>query len=91
MSRRSPPRQLDATHVRQRKERLARYRADHAGSRVRWVAVCDGQTCHACTQLHGQVLGLDDPAWARLVRLHAGCRCRFTLHEPSAITQGVEP
>lgn len=61
-----------------RRERLARYRADGV-SAVRWICICDGRTCNACKALHDQVISLVDARWPKLMRLHAGCRCRFIM------------
>ena len=80
MGRKLSPRQIDAEHVRMRRERLARYRADYADHQARWIAICDGQTCEQCAAMHGRVIALDDPSWTTLLRLHDGCRCRFTLN-----------
>lgn len=68
----------DQAQQQQRSDRLARYRADPISRHVRWVCVCDGRSCEQCLQLHDQVIALDDPAWPTLLRLHTGCRCRFT-------------
>lgn len=61
-----------------RRERLARYRADRVTA-VRWICICDGRSCDACKALHDQIISLGDARWPKLLRLHAGCRCRFTL------------
>lgn len=75
-------RQVDTEHRRLRKDRLKRYRADSLTGRVRWVAVCDGQTCEQCLGLHDQVIALNDARWPSLLHLHYGCRCRFTWNLP---------
>lgn len=82
MSRRLSPAQEDALHVRLRRERLARYRKTWGTGQVRWIAICDGRTCEDCHALNGQRFDLRDPRWPQLLRVHAGCRCRFTMEAP---------
>lgn len=86
MANRLTPKQHDALMRQQRAERLARYRADPLVADVRWICICDGRSCEECNSMHGQVIALNDPRWPRLLRLHAGCRCRFTwaLHPPTS-------
>lgn len=79
MSKRPSSGQSDAELVRLRKDRLKRYREMALGEQVQWVAICDGRTCDICRSLHGALVALDDPRWPTLLKLHAGCRWRFTL------------